>query len=70
MERIKVVSSSLKSVGYDGDHQVLEVEFLSGNVYQYLGVPQLLYEQLMVASSLGTFFSERIRNNFEFRQIR
>lgn len=35
MERQYVSSSNIASIGYDPDNQVLEIEFLSGAVYQY-----------------------------------
>ena len=37
MYRIPVSSSNLASVGYEGG--ILEIEFKSGSVYQYSGVP-------------------------------
>ena len=42
----------------------LEIEFVSGNVYRYLDVPEDLYRELMRAQSIGTFFNERIRDRF------
>ena len=53
MEREPVESSALASVGYDRD--VLEVEFVNGSVYQYVGVPVWVYEALMMAQSYGRF---------------
>ena len=41
MERQYVSSSNIASIGYDPDNQVLEIEFLSGAVYQYYDVPQV-----------------------------
>ena len=35
MERQYVSSSNIASIGYDPDNLVLEIEFLSGAVYQY-----------------------------------
>src|SRR5262245_35455604 len=62
--RAPVRSSTLVSVGYDDHKQVLEIEFRQNAVYQYLGVPKPLYEQLMSAASKGSFFDRRIRDRF------
>ena len=70
MNRIPVVSSNLASIGYEGG--VLEIEFKSGSVYQYSGVPASVYEALMSAPSHGKYFSAHIRNNsiYPCHQIR
>ena len=66
MRRTHVASSAISSVGYDERSSVLEVEFESGAVYDYLGVPPKVYEDLLKASSKGTFVSRRIRDRFPF----
>lgn len=64
MKRIPVNSSDLKSVGYDKNNQILEVEFLSNcSVYQYSRVPEKVYLELMNAESHGQYFSRCIKNN-------
>ena len=62
MERIPVQSSNLASVGYESGTSTLEIEFLSGSIYQYFGVPQAVYEDLMNASSKGSYFYHQIRD--------
>lgn len=62
MERITVSSSKIRSIGYDPAEQVLEVEFLSGAVYSYAGVPERLYEELRQAPSLGKYFGTHVRD--------
>lgn len=61
MVREQVSSSNLASIGYDPATQILEIEFLSGRVYQYYGVPAALYEGLMAASSHGSYFNQFIK---------
>lgn len=61
MERINVVSSNIRSVGYDAFDMVLEVEFNNGTVYQYYDVPEALYKGLMSADSHGKFLTEYIK---------
>lgn len=62
MERRPVESEALRSVGYDRRSRVLEIEFTSGVVYRYLGVPEQTHAALLQAGSLGGFFSEHIRD--------
>ncbi len=69
MERQPVESSNLKSVGYDPQTQTLEIEFQHGGVYQYLGVPESIYNSLMSAPSLGSYFYHEIRDVYTFRQV-
>ena len=66
MERESVKSSNLASIGYDEENNILEIEFNHGGIYQYSNVPYYVYEELMNASSHGTFFSANIRNNKKF----
>ena len=67
MERKPVDSSALASVGYD--RSVLEVEFVNGSVYQYVGVPLQVYEALMMAQSHGQFFNEHIRDRYHYVRL-
>lgn len=63
MRREAVASSAITSVGYQ--HETLEIEFVSGDVYRYLDVPKSVFLELMRAPSKGTFFNERIRDSFQ-----
>ena len=69
MNRTPVDSSNLRSVGYDSATQTLEIEFHSGDTYQYHGVPQQIHEQLMAASSHGRYFAAHIKNVFRFTRM-
>lgn len=70
MDRIQVVSSNIRSVGYEADMEILEVEFTSGNVYQYFDVPESEYEGLMNAASKGKYFNRNIKDNYRYRQVK
>ncbi|MBV4447485.1 KTSC domain-containing protein [Clostridium tyrobutyricum] len=69
MQRIPVTSSDLSSVGYDPISQTLEIQFNSGGIYQYSGVPSNVYEGLMSASSHGKYFHAYIRNDYSCNKI-
>lgn len=71
MNRVQVLSSNLASVGYNAQTQTLEIEFLSGTIYQYFNVPESIYSGLMSASSHGRYFDAYIKKGgFAYRRIR
>ena len=59
-----VDSSVLAQTGYDAPRAVLQVIFRAGGIYQYFGVPQNTYGELLHAESKGTYFNRHIRNIF------
>ena len=69
MERQPVTSSNIASVGYDASSKTLEVEFHSGSLYEYFGVPKEIYDGLMKAESHGSYFHRHIRDKYRYRKI-
>jgi len=69
MYRTPVSSTNICSIGYDSQSAILEVEFTSGDVYQYFNIPEHLYRGLMSASSKGQFLSDYIRNSYRYQKI-
>lgn len=69
MERYSVASSNIASIGYDEGSETLEVEFLSGTIYQYYGVPQNMHEQLMQAGSKGRFLNTYVKNAYAYSRV-
>jgi hypothetical protein len=69
LEGHAVKSVILRSVGYDDSTKILEIEFHSGLVYQYLGVPLKVYTDLMRSGEVGKFFSEKVRTQFRTKQV-
>jgi hypothetical protein len=68
MERTPVTSSNVVSIGYDSQAETLEVEFKSG-VYQYYNVPQSIYDQMMVADSIGKFLNVYIKPVYPYSKV-
>lgn len=64
MERERVNSRNLRSVWYDETKKNPEIEFHSGIIHQYQNVPSKISTDLMNASSLGIFYTEKIKNRF------
>lgn len=69
MRRSRVESTTLHAVGYDAKAGILELEFCSGAVYQYLGVPATVHQGLLRAASKGKYFHLHIRERYQFRQM-
>lgn len=69
MEREKVESSNLVSVGYDPKERILEVEFLGGSVYHYKDCPPESFAELKSATSKGSYFSKHIKSRYRHEKI-
>lgn len=70
MKREPVDSTALKSVGYNEDKHLLEVEILeSGRIYQYKNVSLEEYMDFMDAKSLGEYYNRVIREKYEYREL-
>jgi hypothetical protein len=69
LERQSVKSVILRSVGYDDSTKILEIEFHTGLVYQYSGVPSKVYADLMHSGEIGKYFSEKVRPRFHTKQV-
>jgi len=69
VERTSVGSSNLASVGYEPVSQVMEVEFVNGRIYEYYGVPESVYNELMGAGSHGVYFSAYVRNIYACSRV-
>jgi hypothetical protein len=70
INRENVRSSNLKSVGYDSENEILEIEFKSGGIYQYSKVPEVVYSKLMSSSSHGKYFHKMIRDKYPTKKVR
>lgn len=70
MERKSVRSSNIRSIGYDDESAVLEVEFTSRSIYQYYGVPAGVYLALMASFSKGRCLGAHIKDRYRYRQLR
>lgn len=62
--REMVASSVIQAMGYDADLALLEIEFVSGDVYRYHFVPRRIWNELRHAPSKGAYFANAIREKF------
>lgn len=59
-------SSSIARYAYDVSTQILTVEFIRGETYNYFDVPENVYEEMKTATSKGKFISDRIKGYYRY----
>lgn len=59
----------IRSIGHDPETNTLEVEFKSGGTYQYQGVSADEHGSLITAPSVGKYFLQNIKGNYESSRI-
>lgn len=69
MNRQPVVSSNVRSVGYDKEHEKLEVEFNTGDVYEYQGVHVNTYNAMLRAASPGAYVHRNLVGKYPYRKL-
>lgn len=70
MKRINIISSTIKSIGYDIKTRILEVEFVRGAIYQYKTVDYIDVVCLLFADSIGSYFNKNISKNYSYEEIK
>lgn len=69
MDRHSVDSSMAITIGYDPATSTLEIEFKSGEVWQYHQVPKNVYYE-MISDSIGKYFQAHIKGQYAESQVR
>jgi hypothetical protein len=70
LKRIPVDSSMASAVGYDAQESILYVEFANtNNIYAYYEVESEVFEELMQASSKGSFIRNNIIDCYTYSQV-
>lgn len=58
-------SSTIVRVAYDGDQQILNVEFKNGG-YIYYDVPEYVFEGMRNAPSKGQYLAQEIKGRYRY----
>ena len=66
---VAVESSTIASVGYDLEQELLQLQFCGRAIYHYFDVPAGVHEALLQASSKGGYFNQAIRGHFRYRRL-
>ncbi|WP_405352016.1 KTSC domain-containing protein [Nonlabens sp. Asnod3-H03] len=69
MERKSIESSMIRSIGFDANSSILEIEFNSGAVWQYSDFPESEWYIFENAESQGKFFHREIKNQYPESQV-
>lgn len=69
MERKSIESSMIRSIGFDPDSSVLEIEFNSGAIWQYFDFPESEWYEFENAESQGKYFNREIVNQYTESQV-
>ena len=69
MERKRVNSSKIRSIGYDEKTMTLEVEMSNGQVWQYTKVYPEVYRRFMAAPNPTSFYDDKIAEEYTGRRI-
>jgi hypothetical protein len=64
MDRTKVKSKLIKSIGYDNSTQILEVEFIDFEISRFTNITPGIYQELMNSPSKGSFFIQNISSKY------
>jgi hypothetical protein len=69
MNVIAVESSTVAALSYDAARGILQLEFRSGAIYCYFGVPAAVHQALLRAPSKGQYFNRVIRGHFSYAPV-
>ncbi|MDB5073028.1 MAG: hypothetical protein JWM87_4139 [Candidatus Eremiobacteraeota bacterium] len=70
MAREYVTSTSIVWFEFDVQTRMLEIEFISGGVYRYFGVPPTVADELRAADSKGRFVNEIIKPRYRCERVK
>lgn len=70
MERKKVNSDKIRSVGYESSSQTLEVELSDGSIWQYTRVPSEVHRRFLAAPTMGSYYRDNIEEDYSRKRIR
>jgi DnaJ-class molecular chaperone len=68
--RVDVKSSNIKSVGYDKDNNLLQIEFRNGYIYEYFNIPKGIFIGLLDAESKGRFGNRYIFYSYYYERVK
>jgi lysyl-tRNA synthetase, class II len=69
MKPVPVQSTLLTTVAYDADRKLLQLGFRDQAAYRYFDVPADLHDNLLRASSKGSYFNRFIRGRFAYARV-
>ena len=68
MQNPNMPSSVIRKYLYKPELQILTIVYVSGAVYDYLDVPQQVFDDFRAAFSKGTYLNKNIKPNFRYEK--
>jgi hypothetical protein len=62
-------SAVVKYYKYNADNHTLTIHYVSGMVYEYLEVPEAVFDELKQSKSKGTYLNKFIKGRFDYRKV-
>jgi len=70
IERKPIRRGGIRSAGYDASNRVLEIEFDSGSILQYIGVGAEIARRLLTSAAPASYYRDNIEEEFPSRRTR
>jgi hypothetical protein len=68
MQRQEMTSSKIKFIGYYPLEKILEIGFVNSSTFQYVGVPESVYNSFLTVQSKSRFFDGVVKGKFLCRK--
>lgn len=68
MKEKTFISKNIRRMSMEGT--TLSVQFNNGRVYEYYDVPEDMWLEIAMALSIGDLFNRKIKNKFEFKEVK
>jgi hypothetical protein len=65
IKMISVESSNVKCVGYDEENKNIHIQLKSGEHYLYQDVPKKVFEDLLKATSIGSYINRYLKDSYK-----
>jgi hypothetical protein len=68
IQRQRVTSSDIASIGYEESTETLEIEFHATGVYRYFSVPKSVAAEFLATPSPGKSFLQTIKGRYAWEK--
>jgi hypothetical protein len=62
-------STVIAAMAYDPENHMLEISYVSGQVYLYKHVPENIYKELKASHVQGRYLRFFVKDKFEFEKL-
>ena len=69
VEMIAVSSSNVAEIGYSESEQTVYVRYNNGSMYIYKNVPEMDFNGLLNATSIGSYLHRNFKNVYPYERI-